>query len=245
MYITAIILAAGKGLRLKSKISKPLIKIDFKPLIVYSLEILNNHPLIKDIIVVINNSNAAGIKQIKQKYKIEKIKAFVLGGQQRKGSVYNGLIAVHSKSDFVLVHDSARPFINSKCISKVIAHAKITGAAILGVPVKATIKEVHSPLPIVHGGFIVKKTLDRSNLWEIQTPQVFRKDLILKAYKKFGNQEATDDAFLVEKSGAKVRVVMGSYDNIKITTQEDLVLAGVIVKNSKIKSQNCNSKFKS
>lgn len=233
MYITAIVLAAGKGLRLKSKISKPLIKIGSKPSIVYSLETLNKHPLIKEIIVVINASNAPDIKQIKQKYKIEKIKAFVLGGRQRKDSVYNGLIAVHLKSDFVLVHDSARPFINSKCISRVIAHAKITGAAILGVPVKATIKKVTSCQKSVGTGLvpvrnIVAETLDRNNLWEIQTPQVFRKDLILKAYKKFGNMEATDDAFLVEKLGLKVAVVLGSYDNIKITTQEDLGWADVI-----------------
>ncbi|MFH1441330.1 MAG: 2-C-methyl-D-erythritol 4-phosphate cytidylyltransferase [Candidatus Omnitrophota bacterium] len=234
MYITAIVLAAGKGLRIKSKISKPLIKIDSKPVIAYSLGILNKHPLIKDIIVVTNTSNAAGIKQIKQKYRISKIKAFVLGGRQRKDSVYNGLSVVNLKSDFILIHDSARPFINSRCVSKVIEQAKTTGAAILGVPVKATIKQVHRSSSIVHRRFIVKKTLDRSNLWEIQTPQVFRKDLILEAYKKFGDLEATDDAFLIEKLGVKVQVVMGSYDNIKITTQEDLVLVEALAKNLKL-----------
>lgn len=242
MYITAIVLAAGKGLRLKSKISKPLIKIGSKPSIVYSLKTLNKHPLIKEIIVVINASNAPDIKQIKQKYKIEKIKAFVLGGRKRKDSVYNGLIAVHLKSDFVLVHDSARPFINSQCISKVIARAKHMGAAILGVPVKATIKKIKNQnsvgtghaLSVKSKNHIVAETLDRNSLWEIQTPQVFRKDLILKAYKKFGNMEATDDAFLVEKLGLKVGVVMGSYDNIKITTQEDLVLAEAIAKSHKL-----------
>ncbi len=235
MYITAIVLAAGKGLRLKSKVSKPLIKIGPKPAIAYSLETLNKHSLIKEIIVVTNVSNAANIKQLKQKYNIGKIKNFVLGGKQRKDSVYNGLIAVDSKSDFVLVHDSARPFINSQCVSKVIAQAKHTGAAILGVPVKATIKKISAIGGSAFGGKnqIVAETLDRSNLWEIQTPQVFRKDLILEAYKKFGNLEATDDAFLVEKLGAKVQVVMGSYDNIKITTREDLILAETIVKSYK------------
>ncbi len=232
MYITAIVLAAGKGLRLKSKTSKPLIKIGSKPAIVYSLETLNKHPFVKDIIVVTNASNVPSIKQIKQKYKIGKIRAFVLGGKQRKDSVYNGLIAVNSKSDFILVHDSARPFINSKCVSKVIARARHTGAAILGVPVKAAIKKIKNQNPVGTGlapvRNIVAETLDRNELWEIQTPQVFRKDLILEAYKKFGNLEATDDAFLVEKLGAKVEVVMGSYENIKITTREDLGWANAI-----------------
>jgi 2-C-methyl-D-erythritol 4-phosphate cytidylyltransferase len=229
MYVTAIVLAAGKGLRLKSKISKPLIKIDSKPLIIYSLNTLSNHPYIKDIIVVANRRNLQDIRNKIKRYRIDKIKDVVLGGEVRLASVVNGLRAIDNHTDLVLIHDGVRPFIDRDIISSVIKTAKSYGAAIVGVPVKATIKEVLGSRFSVLGDFVVKKTLNRNNLWEIQTPQVFKKDLILKAYNKFGDMDVTDDAMLVEKLGVKVRVVLGNYMNIKITTPEDLVLAEGLV----------------
>jgi len=241
MYVTAIVLAAGKGLRLiqplraraglKSKISKSLIKVDSKPLIIYSLNTLSKHPYIKDIIVVANRRNLQDIRNKIKQYRIDKIKDVVLGGQVRQASVVNGLRAIDNRTDLVLIHDGVRPFIDRDIVSSVIKTAKSYGAAITGVPVKATIKEVLGSRFSVLGGFVVKKTLNRNNLWEIQTPQVFRKGLILKAYRKFGNMDVTDDASLVEKLGGQVRVVMGSYFNVKITTPEDLVLAEAISKN--------------
>ena len=230
MYVTAVVLAAGKGLRLKSKISKPLIKIDSKPLIIYSLNTLSKHPYIKDIIVVANRRNLQDIRNKIKQYRIDKIKDVVLGGQVRLASVVNGLRAIDNHTDLVLIHDGVRPFIDRDMVSSVIKTAKSSGAAIVGVPVKATIKRVVSCQLSVVSKFIVKKTLDRSKLWEIQTPQVFRKDLILKAYDKFGDIDVTDDAMLVEKLGAKVSVVLGTYNNIKITTPEDLIIAQAIAK---------------
>lgn len=230
MHVTAIVLAAGKGARFKSRSPKPLVKINSKPIIIYSLRALDRHPDIRDIIVVVNLQNAQGIiSQIKQ-HNINKVCHVIRGGLRRQDSVYNGFKALNSNTDFVLIHDVARPFINKAMISSVINAAEKSGAAILGVPVKATIKEVRSSKFGVQSRISVKKTLNRDNLWEVQTPQVFDKALLLKAYNKFGNTDVTDDAALVEKLGKKVSVVMGSYNNIKITTPEDLVIAEVIAK---------------
>lgn len=230
MFVSAVVVAAGKGLRLKSKIPKPLVRINSKPLVIYSLEVLSKHPLIKEIVIAVNSSNIEGIKQEVKRYKINKIKGITAGGIRRQDSVENGLKAVDSRADFVLVHDAARPFINNAIIYSAVQLAKKYGASIVGVPVKATIKEVHSPRSMVHGSFIVKRTIDRESLWEVQTPQVFKKSLLLEAYNKFRDIDVTDDAMLLEKIGVKVGVVSGSYSNIKVTTPEDLVIAEAIVK---------------
>ncbi len=188
----------------------------------------------KNIIVVANARNSNNITGKINQYKIGRIVGVVKGGKRRQDSVFNALKAVDKKTDLVLIHDAARPFIDKKLVSSLICEAKRSGAAIAGVPVKATIKEIKKSLPAGRQEKskikIVGKTLNRGNLWEIQTPQVFRKDLILKAYDKSGNIDATDDAMLVEKLGASVSVVPGSYNNIKITTPEDLILAEAIAK---------------
>jgi len=224
--LSAIIVAAGQGLRLKADVPKPLVKIGRRPVIIYSLSILNKHPDIDEIVVVLNAENQRQIVKAIKNHSFKKIKSFILGGKRRQDSVYNGLKEVSANTDWVLIHDSARPFIDSKSITEVIEAAKRTGAAILGVPVKATIKSIKS-------GGMVDITLDRSNLWEIQTPQVFKKELILRAYKEYSNRNVTDDASLVEKLGKKVKIVPGSYENIKITTQEDLLFAQAIVERNR------------
>jgi 2-C-methyl-D-erythritol 4-phosphate cytidylyltransferase len=234
MYVTAIVLAAGKGLRLKSKISKPLIEIRSQPLIIYCLKTLSKYPDIKDIIVVANPDNLKGIRDKIRQYRIGKIRKIVLGGRLRQNSVKNGLKEIDRHADLVLIHDAGRPFINEALVSTVIKTAYRYGAAIVGVPLKATIKRVKRPTlwrgrPESKVKTVVE-TLNRESLWEIQTPQVFKKELIKQAYKKFANTDATDDAFLVEKLGKQVRVVKGSYFNLKITTPEDLVLAKAIAK---------------
>jgi 2-C-methyl-D-erythritol 4-phosphate cytidylyltransferase len=219
--VSAIVLAAGAGKRLKSAVSKPLIKIGNRAAIIYSLQVLSKHPDIDEIIVVVSASNQKLIRKTVESCFFKKIKNFVLGGNRRQDSVYNGLKAVSFKSDFILIHDAARPFIDNRLVTRVIQAAKRSGAAILGVPVKATIKRIKE-----NGR--VDKTLDRNNLWEIQTPQVFKKELILKAYKKFLKDNVTDDAALIEKLGKVVKIVLGSYKNIKITTYDDLMFAQAI-----------------
>ncbi|MDD5355918.1 MAG: 2-C-methyl-D-erythritol 4-phosphate cytidylyltransferase, partial [Candidatus Omnitrophica bacterium] len=126
-----------------------------------------------------------------------------------------------------LIHDAARPFAGNKLVSSLIKASRAYGAAIAGVPVKATIKKIRGGNKKIKA---VEKTIERNTLWEIQTPQVFKKDLILKAYEKFGNIGVTDDAMLVEKLKKSVRVVLGAYNNIKITTPEDLMIARAIAK---------------
>ena len=221
--LSAIILAAGRGKRLGSAVSKPLVKIGKFPVIIYSLRTLDEHPEIDEIILVVNNKNRRAITRLIKKYSFKKIKTLVLGGSRRQDSVFNGLKNVSSNSDWILIHDSARPFINGEGVTKVIRAAKETGSAIMAVKPKATIKYSWR-------GNLVAKTLDRDNLWEIQTPQVFKKDFILQAYKKFGPGKVTDDASLVEKLGKKIKLIQGSYANIKITTGEDLLFAGLIAK---------------
>jgi 2-C-methyl-D-erythritol 4-phosphate cytidylyltransferase len=149
----------------------------------------------------------------------------VLGGKRRQDSVTRALAALPGKAELVLIHDCARPFIDAGLVSAVIREAEKSGAAVVGVPVKATIKEVH------RGS--VKKTLDRKKLWEIQTPQVFKKAVIVEAYKRFGRKTVTDDASLAERVGRRVSVVTGSYSNIKVTTPEDIAIAEAILKHTR------------
>jgi len=221
-YVSAIVLAAGRGERFQSKIPKLLASIAKKPIIIYSLEALSRHPSVKDIVVVVSPKNSRQITRLIKQYRIGKIVRVVKGGLRRQDSLGNGLKAINSRTDLVLVHDAARPFIDRELISSVISKANRKGAAVVGVPVKATIKKA--------SGNLVEKTIERKNLWEIQTPQVFSKDLILKAHKRFSSTDVTDDAMLVEKMGAKVSLVQGSYNNIKITTPEDLVIAEAIAR---------------
>lgn len=223
MFVTAIVLAAGKGERLKSKTPKPLVRINAKPVVIYCLQTLSSCPEIKDIIVVANSKNKRElIVQIKR-YGIKKVRNLVLGGRRRQDSVRQGLEAIDNRTDLVLIHDAVRPFIDKETVSGLIKAAKKSAAVILGVPVKATIKKVDESQ-------VVEKTLNRNSLWEAQTPQVFRKSLIRQAYRKCQDTEASDDATLVEKIGSKIKIIPGSYNNIKITTPEDLILAEAIAK---------------
>ncbi|MFH1398326.1 MAG: IspD/TarI family cytidylyltransferase [Candidatus Omnitrophota bacterium] len=277
MYLSAVVLAAGKGERFshnnisivgsgiptcvvkmiesgKSLDSKLLVKINRKPVIIYSLDILSRHPLVKEIVLVVNALNRGKIVEAVKKYRIPKISRIVKGGARRQDSVYNGLKVLDKKADLVLIHDAGRPFIDDKIVDSAVIAADKYGAAIVGVPVKATIKKGTRTLGYQHtktlrhqdiktprhrgaSPVIVEKTIDRSNLWEIQTPQVFKKDIILKAFRKFGRFNVTDDAMLVEKLGQPVNIVQGSYFNIKITMPEDLIIAQAISKKGRGKGR--------
>ena len=223
MRVTAIVVAAGGGVRFRSRVSKPLAQLNAKAVIVYSLVELNRHPLIKTIVVVANASNRRGIAAQIKRFSINKVKDIVLGGRRRQDSVACGLKAVPGGTDFVLIHDAARPFIDRGIITRVIRGANKYGAAITAVPVAATVKKVTRAL-------FVKETVQRSNLWEVQTPQVFNKDILLEAFRRFGRALVTDESMLVEKMGRRVSVVMGSYTNNKITVPEDLIIAEAIGK---------------
>ncbi|MCM8781950.1 MAG: 2-C-methyl-D-erythritol 4-phosphate cytidylyltransferase [Candidatus Omnitrophica bacterium] len=245
MKTEAIVASAGIGKRLtqlfharaglKTEIRKPYLNLLGKPILVHTLQALSNSKEINSIIVVVNRLDKERCNHLIKKYNIKKIKTIIIGGKYRFNSVYNGLKAVDNDTDIVVIHDGVRPFIYDDIIKRSVACAKRFGACVVGVPVKATIKKLTSSRASYLDwnslrGKTVEKTVDRTNLWEIQTPQVFKKDLILKAYKKFGSRTATDDAVVAEKLGIKVKVVFGSYNNIKITTPEDLVIAEAIAK---------------
>lgn len=228
-YCTAIILAAGSGSRLKSKVSKPLVCLNGKPLLRYSLDTLYSHPLITDVIVTCNAGNERGLKRLIRSAGLCKKKLVcVRGGDRRQDSVRNALEALDPRCSIVLIHDGGRPFVDAALITRVIRAACVRGAAIAAVPVKATVKEVEG-----RGSKVVGKTLDRALLWEVQTPQVFEKNLIIGAFRRFGAGDVTDDASLVEKANAPVELVESSYFNIKVTTPEDLVLAQAIARHRK------------
>lgn len=239
MSVEAIVPAAGSGTRMKSTLPKPLLKIGGKPIIVHTLEALAANPGIKRILVALNPDNSDKFKKAIGGYKIGKEVSFIPGGMTRGDSVGNCLKQVSVRTDLVLIHDAVRPFISPVLISRLIREAKKSRAVICGVPVKNTIKRVvcRRPSAVVRlpSAVFVERTLDRENLWEIQTPQVFDKALLTEAYKRYGNSSGTDDASLVEKMGQKVKVIEGSYSNIKITTPEDLVLAKAILESQKVK----------
>ena len=221
-FSSVIVLAAGKGQRLKSRVSKPLVKVGGKPLLAYSLKAFAQNSRVHEIIVVVNQSNARAVSAMLKDFRPAKIKKIILGGKRRQDSVSNGLKALDAKAELVIIHDGARPFITKEMIDSIMREAFESGAAIAAVPVKATIKEV--------SGDYVRKSLERSSLWETQTPQVFKRSLIQQAYERFGKLDVTDDAMLVERMGVRPRVVFGSYTNIKVTTPEDLIIAEAIAK---------------
>lgn len=226
MFTSAIVVAAGSGVRLGGRVPKAMVAINSRPAVIYSLDVLSRHPGIREIILVVNSTMLLPVSSAIKKYRIKRIKSVVLGGARRQDSVLNGLRAVAVDSQLVLVHDAARPFINKAMVSALIKEAKKSQAAIAAVPVKNTVKES----VVRRSSFVVRRTIDRQNLWEVQTPQVFKKSLLLSAYKRFGKGDVTDDAMLVEKMGRPVKIVPGAYSNIKITTPEDLVIAEAIAR---------------
>jgi 2-C-methyl-D-erythritol 4-phosphate cytidylyltransferase len=225
--VSAVLPAAGLGLRLKTDVAKPLIQINGESIVIHTLKNLDSHPLINEIILVFNSKDIAAIKELVKQKGIKKVTEIVAGGATRKESVKNGLSCISSDTDYVLIHDGVRPFLEHQTITEVIEAAVKNGAAIVGVPVKATLKKVRLK------DLKVETTLNRDEIWEIQTPQVFKKELILEAYKNSSGIEAWDDSSLVERLGHRVALIKGSYFNIKITTPEDLVLAQAINKASK------------
>ena len=224
MKVTAIIPAAGAGKRfsMKKGQKKPFFILKNKPILIYTLEALENSLLIDDIVVVVHKNDIEKWQKAIKKHKLKKIRAVIAGAETRSGSVKKGLnfLKPGKRKDIVFIHDGVRPFISKKIISDTIRAALKFGAAVFGMPVTSTIKFVSSRLD-------VENTPKRSRLYTIQTPQAFKRDIILKAYQIQPRRLdlVTDDSMLVERMGCRVKVVKGSYRNIKITTPEDIALA--------------------
>lgn len=227
---TAIVLAAGQGRRMGTTTQKQYLEILEKPVLYYSLETFQNSEIIDDIILVVGKGQEDYCaKEIVEKYQIEKVKKIVCGGAQRYHSVWNGLKEL-SEDGYVFIHDGARPFVDNEMIRRAYEAVLQYKACVVGMPVKDTVK-------IADFAEFAQETPDRNRVWSVQTPQVFETTLIKNAYKKLIEQEdtaVTDDAMVLEKMlGKKVKLVQGSYKNIKITTPEDLDIARVFAEKPK------------
>lgn len=219
---TAIVLAAGKGTRMNSKIQKQFLEVEGKPVIYYSLKCFQESPLIRDIILVTGEESLSYCKEeIVKRFGFSKVKKVTAGGKERYDSVYAGLCACDN-TDYVLIHDGARPFVTEEILERTCFAVKETGACVVGMPAKDTIK-------ISDRNKMVESTPAREKVWLVQTPQAFRYSLIKESYESIRCKDMsgiTDDAMIVEQeSGVKVALVHGSYENLKITTPEDLIIA--------------------
>jgi 2-C-methyl-D-erythritol 4-phosphate cytidylyltransferase len=229
MVVTAIIPVAGQGKRFGGPVPKQFQTIEDEPVISITVSKFASMPNIDFGVVVVAKNDIDKTRRLLSKIDgfAEKFK-IVAGGAKRQDSVYQGLLQVPSNTDIVLVHDGVRPLIIPKMINASVESAAQSGACVLAVPVKETIKRV-----IDHQ---VCETLQREELWQIQTPQTFRYRILYEAHEKAHQSQyySTDEAALVEWCGYPVKVLMGDYTNIKITTEEDLEMARVYYKGRKM-----------
>ena len=218
--VSVIFPAAGQGKRMQAGINKVLLTLGGEPILTRTLKTFSAVEEVGELIVVVAADEVAAVER--QLQKVAGLKPFqvVAGGSERQYSIYNGLQHVAKQADVVLVHDAARPLVTVKTIQAVIDSARAKGGAIAAVPAKNTIK-------VVDTDGLVESTPPRSTLWEVQTPQGFRKDILLKANEQALQDDflGTDDASLVERIGVPVAVVKSDYRNIKVTTPEDLLIA--------------------
>ncbi len=217
--ITAIVLAGGSGKRMGGGLKKQYFSLGGQPLLSHSLRVFQESRV--DEMVLVSNEEAYCREEIVEKYGFDKVKRIVPGGAERHDSVYAGLLAA-SGCRYVLIHDGARPFLTQGIVDDAVSAVRRYQACAVGVPVKDTIKLSDQE------GF-AQSTIERARAWQIQTPQAFSYDLILKAYQKLMKERPagiTDDAMAVEYGRfAKVKLILGSYENIKVTTPEDIVIA--------------------
>jgi len=226
MKVVALIPAAGRGSRMGAREKKPYLSLSGKPILAYTLSECEKCSLIDEIILVVSESEIEYSRiSIVEAFKFKKVSKIIAGGLKRQDSVWEGLKALKNDYELVMVHDGVRPFVSQKILEKSIYETLHYKATVVAVPVKDTIK-------IVSKQGEVLETIDRSRVWMIQTPQTFKHDILKKAYEKAIKDGfyGTDDASLVEKLGIKVKIIPGFYENIKITTPEDLALGEVILK---------------
>ena len=225
------------GKRFGSGTKKPFRNLSGKPLIVWSIEALESVGEIDEIIPVLMKEDMEYGRRVFEEYGFRKVKMIAAGGKERQDSVYNGLRLIDDRKSIALIHDGVRPLVEKELVERGIMEllksqrssvkgGKSFDGVVLGVPVKDTIKELED-------GFI-RGTPKRETLWAIQTPQVFPLGKILDAYEKAAKDGfySTDDSALIERYGGRVRVVTGSYRNIKITTPEDLDIAEILLNRS-------------
>ncbi len=230
MKTGALIVAAGKGERMRGRVKKQFIPLKGMPLLYYTLKAFEEFEGIENIYLVLDEGDFEYCaREIIQKYGIKKVSQFVPGGERRQDSVWNGLKAMEGRCHMVIVHDGVRPFVSPEILKRLTAAMIDAQAVVTAIPALDTIKRID-------GTGIVVDTLQRNTLFHVQTPQGFRFDLILEAYEKALREgiQGTDDAYFVERMGVPVKVVEGSSFNIKITTPEDIALAHYILQEGKV-----------
>ncbi|CAM3839776.1 2-C-methyl-D-erythritol 4-phosphate cytidylyltransferase [Aeromicrobium ponti] len=226
MDYQVILPAAGQGKRMGAGKNKLLLVIGEIPVFIHTLRVFENDSECTGIYLAINPQDEEEMRVLLKEHNITKVIEMVPGGEERQHSVYNAVKAVAGEG-IVLVHDAARPFISQDLLRPLVKMAEEKGAAVLAVPLKDTVKKAD--------GNLITETLERSCLWAVQTPQAFRIPVLLEAHQKAEVERflGTDDASLVERLGKEVVIVEGSYDNIKLTTPEDLYFAEAIIKKTK------------
>lgn len=227
--VSVVIVAGGKGKRMKSSINKVYIKLLGREILARTIDVFEKCKYINEIIIVTGRDEIDYCKNILvNKYAYKKVKDVIVGGKERQNSVYNGLLSCSKDTNIVVIHDGARPFVTENMIKNSIECTEKFTACAVGVKVKDTIKIVDDDNNIVN-------TPDRSFLYAVQTPQTFKYDVILKAHKYAldNNIFVTDDTSLVESLGYMVKMIEGSYSNIKITTPEDLIFGEGLMKSMK------------
>lgn len=221
-FVTAVIVAAGNSTRMGG-VNKQFLLIDGVPVLIRTLLAFSQSDMIDEIIVAAREEDIPKMFAMIKEYKVLKVTDIVKGGKTRQESVFNAIRRSSPLSEYFAIHDGARPLVTEKIIEDTVREAFLTGAAATGVRVKDTVKVVNE------NGFITA-TPDRNYLWAVHTPQVFERRLYLSAIDSVLNSEMfTDDCKLLEEYGAEVKMVEGSYENIKITTPEDTDIAQAIL----------------
>lgn len=227
MHCTAIVLAAGQGKRMGTKVHKQYLMLAGRPVLYYSLKAFEDSPVIDEVFLVTGAGEEEYCREnIVNLFQFKKVSRIMQGGAERYHSVWNGLQELE-ENGYVFIHDGARPFVDSKMIERAYAEVQEHKACVVGMPVKDTIK-------VADDSGTVETTPDRSKLWMVQTPQVFENHIVRGAYSMLMRESyinVTDDAMVVEQMlQYPIRLVYGSYENIKITTPDDLEMAEVLLK---------------
>ncbi|MEK5488948.1 MULTISPECIES: 2-C-methyl-D-erythritol 4-phosphate cytidylyltransferase [Lysinibacillus] len=223
MQYEVVLPAAGSGKRMGAGQNKLFLKLLEKPILIHTLEVFQQDPFCTGIWLAVKPEERTYIRELLEQFEITKVKGLPDGGAERQHSVHSCMKEMQ-QVDIVLVHDAARPFITHDIIASLVQSAHESGAAIAGVRAKDTMKRVRNG--------IIEETVDRDSLWMIQTPQAFQFDLIVEAEdiaEKVGFL-GTDEAMLVERLGHAVHIVESSYENVKMTTQEDLIFGEAILR---------------
>ena len=218
--VTAIVVAAGESRRFGE--DKLFCRLASRPVLAWSLDTLEACPCVASIVVVAGTGNLSRVKRLVSRKAYHKVSSVCQGGARRQDSVQNGLQAA-AGAEWVAVHDAARPFLTASLLERGLALAQDVGGAVAAVPVKDTIK-------LVEIEPFIERTPPRARLWLAQTPQVFRYESLVEAYARLGDANVTDDAEVLERAGFPSAVFSGSYENLKITTPEDLVIARSIAR---------------